>query len=230
MDAMALIRRKIRALIVEKESGIEGPETKLVTGSIDPEQIRKVSNEALSKGPIREVMRELTTAGLLDHRKNRGFFIPEKSENPVELNALVEARLVIELTMLRDAMERNLDKCVLLSSQALVKEDLLIKRSNGKTLDALQVIDLIDANKDFHFAFCLLEPGSRVYKTLDVIYSLFDTYQYLNLSDRFADSNREHWELWKCISGGNVEEAVELLRSHIFSGMRAAERHIKGNN
>jgi DNA-binding GntR family transcriptional regulator len=160
----------------------------------------------VSRGPVREALRQLEGEGLVDLHAHRGAVVAKL--HPEEVIELSEIRVALETLALRLAIPEMDD------------EDL--RRAEEILDQADQEPDLAsrwgEFNQGFHLA--LYEPADRPYLVTMIrgIFAKFDRYMRtldILALDYTGRGQQEHRELLEFCKNGDVRGAEELLERHV---------------
>jgi DNA-binding GntR family transcriptional regulator len=183
----------------------------IVSGKISPGEILTVPTLAkawgVSSTPVREALLELSSAGLIEPLRNRGFKVCVPSAS--DLGDLFAIRVQLELfaiTLVQDMPP--VAKASLLDFAQQVADAV----KSGDTIAYLA------ADRAFHFALVSLGNNPRL---TSMIMDLRDHMRLYGIEseaglERQASSVAEHFELVELVAAHRLEEASNLLRRHIL--------------
>lgn len=203
---LSLISRKSLAQLVQGEL-----ERQILSGELRAgERLNEVAlaqRLAVSRGPIREALRSLEEAGLVDFEKNRGAAV-----------RVITAEAAVEIYEIRAALE------------ALACRRMCARVTPAQVDELRPMVDYMDTaaergdvgafnrhNIAFHERLVEL-AGSRelavMYRRLVGNLTLFRL-RTLALEGSLAESNAEHRRILKCLAAADGSQAVRLMQEHI---------------
>lgn len=166
------------------------------------------SDYDVSRIPVREALLTLESEGLVEFHPHRGAFTTELSV--ARIRELFELRVLLETHILRRAID------CLTDADLKKAEDILEKYD--KALDSGgEIGNWSEYNFAFHHA---LYAPSELPETLAIIHQLntkSDRYIRMQLlyTQEIEKAEREHHGLLELARRGDVEQACELLKTHI---------------
>lgn len=173
----------------------------------------------VSRVPVREALRSLTTEGLVEYFPNRGFFVAELS-----------ATDLAEVYRLRDIIESE----VLVQAAGQISaddirgiEDLLVAVERASSPE-----QVAEANRRFHFAIFELANLPRAVRLLEQLWDATNAYRamYFALPESGERIAHEHRELWKCLAEGDGTGAVAAQSAHRQHAQEAVSRILLSEN
>lgn len=169
----------------------------------------------ISKTPLREAIRVLTTEGLIKHLPNRGSFVTKPTFE--EIKEMFDIMCVLEGVCAREAAKKMSAKDLqTLESLHSKLEEQYQKRDQQK---------YIKYNNQYH-SFVQEIAGNR---TLNSIVNglrqriLLYRFQSLNLPDRFDESIKEHRELLDAFRKKDADRAESIMKYHLWKQFKAVE-------
>ncbi|WP_033329233.1 GntR family transcriptional regulator [Streptomyces yerevanensis] len=160
----------------------------------------------ISRGPLREAIRQLVSEGLLVHRPNKGAVVFEAE--PDEVEALFELRSALETAAARLAAVRRDRKDITALRRAC-------ERSRKVLAAGRQFVHQPDL--DFHRALLdaarsprITEQVRRVHQQIIVVRSRQDV-----PASHSDASLADHEELAEAIAEGQADRAAELMERHL---------------
>lgn len=159
----------------------------------------------VSRVPVREALHALSELGLLNHERHRGFFVAKRTRS--ELNQLawllgtLESQLIGTLVTPTD---EQLDGLRALNTRMM------------EIASSSEWVDLIELNRQFHFAIFDLSPLTLVTREVARLWRLAAPYIVFDLA-READRLQtvsEHEELIKALAAGDRTELERMLNDH----------------
>jgi len=205
--ALALLRSSSLATAVQQEiertilNGELAPGAKLIEAEL-------AERLGVSRGPVREALRMLETAGLVRQEKNRGAFVRHV--------ALDEAMEIYDLrAILEESVGRTLAGSITPTQLKTVQAQV---DAMGRAVKAGDTNGYHLLNLEFHDRLVDLAGNRKltlVYRQLINELSLF---RRLNLADAKAMplSASEHDGIFKAIASGNPERAACAMREHVL--------------
>ena len=164
----------------------------------------------VSRGPVRDALRQLETEGLVESRR-RGVFVIGLSIDGIEelysLRQLIEAE-AMNLCLGREAREFDRPR------QALARMEDAAARQDSAAF--------AEADLDFHSSFYALAGHRRLENIWHQYRPTFaDMLSVTNAEDRdLAPTYRDHVDLLDRVASGQATAAIDLLREHIDGSRR----------
>jgi DNA-binding GntR family transcriptional regulator len=174
-----------------------------------------------SRMPVREALRQLEAAGLIEMKIHKGAVV---TSLPVEqILELFEIRALLECDLLAHAIPKMTAKDLGRSRTILGQlENAYHRRDIGKCGEL---------NWEFHRS--LYAPAGRVQsmavmQTINVQTDRYIRLQLL-LTDAFADAEQDHQELLRLCAESDIDTAVPYLRDHILKAGSALVAAIRAD-
>jgi len=177
------------------------------------------SSMGISKTPLREALRVLSTEGLIKHVPNRGSYVTKPTFE--------------EIKEMFDVMSALEGVCALTAAEKMTSKDLShLEKLHKKLEENFKCQDrktYIHYNNLYH-TFLQEIAGNR---TLNNIVNglrqkiLLHRFQSLNLPERFEESINEHREFLEAFRKKDSKMAEALMRSHLKKGCNAIEKQAK---
>lgn len=194
----------------------------IITGALEPGERLPIEELAeplqMSPMPVREALRRLHAAGLVENVPHRGARVTELSIE--DLREVYEARLELEPLAVRHAAERFTDEDARTAAAALERHVRAYRRGD--------VNETFTAHTDFHFTL-YRAGGSRW--LLRLITPLWESSQRYRLSlppryQRALDERlAEHERILKACVDRSPDEAARELHNHlVITANRVASR------
>ena len=181
----------------------------ILSGRLEPGQAlreQEISERfGVSRGPVREVFRQLTQQGLLVSEPNKGVRVAQRP-SPAMRPLIVELRQTIELFVL-DRIFDQLDEEDFIELEGILAD---IKDACQKGEKAA----LVEHDLRFHQAIIQCH-GNGDYFTLWQPIALRMSIHYDRFGDDLMDSYDEHERILNAIRSGDKAGAMEALRSNI---------------
>jgi len=188
----------------------------LFSGAMVPGEIYSANSLAahlgISNSPAREAMMALSSQGLLEPVRNRGFRVVELSAHDrhevYELRVLIEVEAV-RRAALRDLSEEELDRIIGLAEHSV---EVLPAMPEDPALPYL------NADHDFHMGLVDLMRNSR-WST--IVSGLRDesrvngAYRHLENNQGLHHSAQEHLDIAHAVRDGDAERAAQLMIKHL---------------
>jgi GntR family transcriptional regulator, gluconate operon transcriptional repressor len=185
----------------------------IVSGKL--RQSEKISEAGLarqlkvSRGPIREAMKQLVAEGLVREEPWRGSFVVELTQEDLA-----------EILDLRAALEQHAVVSVVRTNRAQAAKELQDYVSEmHAAAEANDGIALARLDLDFHEAICRLSGNKRLHRAFTREGALLGTLMRIELETdmlypNLDDLAREHEVITTAITAGKPGEARRLLREH----------------
>ena len=187
-------------------------ETQIVTGGFAPgarlDEVKLAQRFGVSRTPVREVLNQLSTAGLVELRPKRGAFVAS-----VGLETLVE---------MFETMAELEAVCGRLAARRMTEEECArlreVHESCGRAAETGDPDAYYAENALFHeviYDGChnrfLTDEVRRIRRRLQAYRRL-----QLRVRNRITDSYAEHGEIVASILAGDAQRAEQALRDHIM--------------
>ena len=219
---LALLRSSSLATAVQQEI-----ERAILRGEMAPgDKLNEASlaeRLGVSRGPVREALRMLETAGLVRQEKNRGAYVRHV--------ALDEAMEIYDLrAMMEEAVGRALAGTI---TQAQLKAvhslvDAMGRAAKSGDADAYHLLNL-----EFHDRLVEFTGNRKLGAMYRQLINELSLFRRLNLADAKAMplSASEHDGIVKAIASGNPERAGRAMREHVVeSRERTLRNHAPAND
>jgi DNA-binding GntR family transcriptional regulator len=153
----------------------------------------------LSRSPLREALRILESEGLVRYSPNQGYFVTR-----------LDADDLRQVYLMRGLLERALVAAL----PEMPVEPL--EELNAEVRDAGSVLDLLAANRRFHFAIFAASGLDVVVQQLDRLWNLSEPYQAAYVAQPGVRERivEEHAEMIDAISSGDLERLAALTDAH----------------
>ena len=214
---LALLRSRSLATAVQQEI-----EHAILRGELAPgaklNEATLAEGMGVSRGPVREALRMLETAGLVQQEKNRGAFVRHI--------ALDEALEIYELrAMMEEAVGRILARSITPAQLKALRAQVEAMRraSRGGDVDAYLLLNL-----EFHNQLVEYTGNRKLGETYRRLINELSLFRRRNLSDAtlLPPSAAEHDGILKAIESGDAERAGRAMREHVAI---SRERTIRNN-
>ncbi|WP_217214866.1 GntR family transcriptional regulator [Streptomyces sp. AC550_RSS872] len=160
----------------------------------------------ISRGPLREAIRQLVSEGLLVHRPNKGAVVFEAE--PDEVEALFELRSALETAAARLAAVRRDRKDITALRRACERSRKLL--AQGRQFAHRTDLDFHRALLDAARSPRITEQVWRVQQQIIVMRSRQDV-----AASHTDASLADHEELAEAIADGQADRAAELMERHL---------------
>lgn len=170
-------------------------------------EIKLANKLGVSRTPIREAIRKLELEGLVLMIPRRGAEVAEITEK--SLNDVLEVRKALEELSVQLACERITPEQV--EEMKMAAEDF------RKVLKSGDVTKIAEADVKFHDIIFAATNNQRLITLLNNLREQMYRFrvEYLKQKECYPQLLEEHDKLIALISGGEVEEACELMGRHI---------------
>jgi DNA-binding GntR family transcriptional regulator len=170
----------------------------------------------VSRVPVREALVQLEAEGLLTYTPHRGAVVARLSLE--EIRELYELRALLEVDVFRRAIPRMTDLDIARAKRVLDSFELAFADDDVGQWGTL--------NWEFHAALYLPARRTRSMVLIQNLHRQTDRYSRLQLvmTKGSAQAEREHSQLLKLSSKGDVRAACDLLKKHILG---AGDRLVK---
>lgn len=162
----------------------------------------------ISRGPLREAIRALHQAGLVEIIANRGAFVRK-----------IAVRDVLEIYHIRAGLERAGARAACENARA---PDVFVLKSLVTRMDAAEkdqdFNEYFELNLKFHTAIHSLSGNQRLvryYEQLSQELSLFR--QHTILKSRMKASNAEHHQILLAFEAHDAEAAASAMEEHVLT-------------
>lgn len=188
-------------------------------------EVRIAADLGVSRGPVREAVRELEQAGYLEGRVQRGSYVREFTFD--EILEVYEVRYALALQAGRLAAERITEKQI-----AEVEEMLRRAEAANRTKEMITILDL---SFEFHKALMAATGNTKladIYLNLHRQHRLFRlqalSQSSSSMSEELADMNQrgiaERWEIIDAIKSGDPDRAGKAYADYMLSGRERSRK------
>ena len=159
----------------------------------------------VSRMPMREAFRRLSSEGLLHIRPNRGVIV--RGLNAAEMREAFEMRAVLEAQAARAAL-------AFLDDSDLYELDALVDRMEHSASDTSR---WVTAHRHFHEFLARLARRPRLGTQIGALHALVEPHMRMWLEHRTvsADSLAQHRALLTALKRGDAQEVEKAFRQHI---------------
>lgn len=164
----------------------------------------------VSATPVREAMLDLTSEGLVEPVRNKGFRVTELSER--DLDEITSLRAMIEVPTVADLARRVGDH---------IRPQLEALRPGAREIEILAVkrdlIAYVEADRRFHLALLDLAGNRHVVQVIANLRARSRLYGLQRLADRgeLGASAREHEQILDLVLKGDADATAALMERHI---------------
>lgn len=181
----------------------------IVRGDIAPGQHLRQEELAgmleVSRAPVREALKSLSTEGLLSHNLHQGYFL-----------ARLGAHEMRQIYLMRRLLETSLFEAARWPDEAELTEltELNERVRAGAVTNSLD--EVITANRAFHFRIFALADAELVIAEVRRLWDLSDAYRalYLLSADSRSRVPDEHDELIDALRQQDIERCVKVMDRH----------------
>lgn len=166
-----------------------------------------IANEiGMSRMPVREAFRRLSTEGLVLIRPNRGCVVAGLTVD--EMVEVFEIRSVLEGLAVRLAMPR-------LDAEAFAELDRLLSRMG---LDGRGDHDWVTRHREFHEYLCSFSQRPKLMRQIAGLHVTIEPYVriWLHHADKPLSAEEEHRVLIDALRSGDAAAAEAAMRKHIL--------------
>lgn len=188
----------------------------IVTGQLAPgmhiRQEQMAEDLGVSRAPLREALKQLSSEGLVSHLHNSGYAVARLSREQFDeiylMRRLLETEVIRGLPRLTKGAIARLTKL----------NDLIIEASAAMDLPAMQL-----HNHEFHFTMFRQSRLELVVKELERLWRLAMPYHLVYLYDSAARERlvKEHTAMVRALRAGDNERVVALMDDHRLGGEKA---------
>lgn len=207
LPAQPLARQVREALLQSIVAGEFAPGDRIT----EPELAERLK---VSRVPVREAMRELESAGLLESRKHTGVFVRKLSA--AETRDLYELRALLEGHCARVAAGRR--------DEALVEHLAVILEGMERAASLQDLAGYYNGNLAFHWAIVQAAGNDQMAETYQGLVQKLHLARLTNLSTTsgIKRSQREHLALLRALRQGRADDAWQLASEHVLAAGRRA--------
>jgi DNA-binding GntR family transcriptional regulator len=183
----------------------------IVTGEIKAGQLYTIGMVAerlgVSATPVREALLDLANEGLIEVRRNRGFLVPELTDD--DLDELFQLRLILEIGAVELLLGRigplELDQCWQLEK---LIEDCAARRD---------LTGFLEADREFHLYLVTLVGNRRLAEMVSRLRDQTRLYgmPHLALRGLLDESASEHGRIVQALQDRDVGALRKALSRHI---------------
>jgi DNA-binding GntR family transcriptional regulator len=168
----------------------------------------------VSRGPVREALRQLQGEGLVELHDHRGAVVSALSDK--EVKELSEIRIALETLAIRVAIPR-------MAQDDLRRAEEILNRADDEPDLAARWGEF---NWEFHSALYVPADRPRLMGMIEPIHSNFERYLrvYVLALDYEERGQKEHRQILELCKRGDVDGAADLLGRHVgYVGEMIAE-------
>jgi DNA-binding GntR family transcriptional regulator len=176
----------------------------------------------MSPMPIREALRRLDDAGLVDHVPHRGARVRELSID--DLREIYEVRLALEPLAVAHAAERFTDADAEAAGEALARHILAYETGTPQEIFA--------AHTDFHFALYNAARSRWLVRLITPLWQSSERYRFATpprYRRRLAERRAEHERILAACVANDPEGAARELRGHLLKTARRVAARMGAN-
>jgi DNA-binding GntR family transcriptional regulator len=183
--------------------------SRILLGQVLPgEQIRQeemASELGVSRVPLREALRVLAQEGLLQHQRNRGYFVAKRG-----LHQLAQIHLMLH--QLETALMRTIEW----PDEALLRELVALNEEMREVVERPDWTPLLALNRRFHFAVFQLSPLDVIRQEVERLWIMAEPYltARLALLEVRRQTIAEHAALLEALRACDRARSIELLDRH----------------
>lgn len=166
-----------------------------------------------SLGAVREALSRLTSEGLVDAERNKGFRVAPITQS--ELEDLTRTRMMIECECLRNAIaagDVRWEAGIVSTQFELSRLDLQSRDRSGRVSD-----DWAETHKRFHKALVGACDSPWLLRLRDILYAQSERYRSVSvpLSRVNRDIAAEHKAIADAVLAHDADAACEAMRDHL---------------
>lgn len=183
------------------------------------------SRFGVSRGPVREALRALEGQGLLEQKKNRGWFVKvldqDEVESVFEMRAILDNGLALLLAK-RNSSPENTNRLAELS-RLVVEMDQAIDVNDTSTYARL--------NQSFHDTLLSMVGNDHLTSTYRNMMGQLASHVVSSLAQDHAmtSSNEEHKRMIGAIESGDAARLCDILTSHRLETLSRMSRVSKAD-
>ncbi len=164
----------------------------------------------VSRGPVREALRALEGQGLLEQKKNKGWFVKRLSKREVE--QVFEMRDILDKGMARLLVSKQKEPDYVTHLSEL--EGLVDKMEAA--IDRNDIRSYARLNQDFHDTLLAAAGNDHLTKTYRNMMCELASHvvKSLELEDAMRSSNAEHREIVSALKDRNENRLCKVFASH----------------
>jgi GntR family transcriptional regulator, transcriptional repressor for pyruvate dehydrogenase complex len=224
IDKSSISNKVFDALYEMIETGAFEPGHKL------PPQDKLACQLGVSRNTLREAMKQLSAIGLLKSRQGVGTVVEFPDGNnylnvmkgqflldSISVREFIEARICIERTVVRLAVERAHEKDLQFLNQILEQQKKARKRHN--------LVEFTRQDASFHFAIAEIAGNRVLLKFLQTIQGMLHRFigEVSRLSGAVDEALRFHSQIMEAITAKDQDLAEETIVLHLFDVIRRIE-------
>lgn len=173
----------------------------------------------ISRTPIREALKRLSSEGLVKHYPSRGTFVASISTEDVE--EIFDLREALEVLALKNAFS-------IISFEQL---DQIEEQLNNLTSESDKE-DYYESDRAFHNLIINNCRNKRLVQFLNNLNALIDVYRRMSAlaPHRLNSSRKEHLAVVKALKEKNLTKAVRMLRKHFANVKKSTIEICRGYN
>jgi GntR family transcriptional regulator, gluconate operon transcriptional repressor len=175
----------------------------------------------VSRGPVREALKQLAAEGLVREEPRRGTFVAALTED--DAREVYDLRAAIEARAARLVIERGDPTATHVLRQAI---DRL-----GEAVRASDLRDLVRWDYEFHETLCRVSGNRRLHEVFvrnASVLRLLIRLEEERFYESFEEVERQHREVLAGIEAGDAARAEALIVEHLEGARDRLLRHLRG--
>lgn len=173
---------------------------------------------SVSRSPIRMALTYLAAEGLIERLPRRGFRVRQLQLNDVE--ELYEFRLALEMQVVQG-----------LANKGIPQDSLFDLQTTWQNLDVLaekKLLELAELDEAFHSTLAQIYGNKLILSHLESINERLLVFREMDFQHnaRIDQTSKEHCDILHAIVSRNANQASELLKRNIYSGLGNVENII----
>lgn len=196
----------------------------IVTGTLEPGERLPIEELAevmeMSPMPIREALRRLDAAGMVEHVPHRGARVTELSIE--DLHEVYTARLQLEPIAVLEAAERFTDSEVEAATEAL--------ETYRDAVDSKHLADAWNAHTELHFSFYRPSGNRWLIRLITPLWETSERYRHASgsIEWRLEERHREHEQIVNACVQHEGEQAAVELHNHLVRSANYIAKQMGG--
>jgi DNA-binding GntR family transcriptional regulator len=182
----------------------------VLSGGTHVSELTVAGQFGVSRGPVREALRSLEGQGILEQRKNCGWFV--RSLSPEEIQEIFVFRQILDdglsSLLIKNVEEENYEPCLLQLGELIDDMDNSIAQGDQGSF-ALQ-------NQEFHDKLLILSGNARLRQTYRRVMGELASHvtESLKSEGSMLASNEDHKEIIQSLRDRDFSKVNECLKTH----------------
>ncbi len=175
----------------------------------------------VSRTPSRDILRKLNSIGLVESEPFKSSYVSLLDMDIIRQS--IYMRVVLEKQIIKDAIEMMNDKFIAEMEYNLKLQELLLKRE-------FETKEFYDLDCQLHKLWYELTKNIFIWEQLEKAQIHYKRFKMLDILEvkNFKAIYEDHKKLVDAIKDKNVEKVEEIIKEHLYSGIKRLQELIQG--